>query len=495
MADKSVAVAATRRWLFGPKSDLLLGCGLLYLMFFLLLALQGRTIEALLPLSVTPLIALFLSIPHYGSTLLRVYESPQSRHKYQFFSVYLTGAIFLWFVVSVYSSLAGTLLLSLYMMWSPWHYMGQNYGIALLFLGRRGISISEGTKRLIHVSFLLSFLLTLTEIQSFPSSTGFYRVLTLELSPGMRDTLFTVLGVLYLASTAAAAAVLAQRASLRDLLPTLLIIFTQALWFLVPLFAIRLGLFQSSVALSMDYAIYAFFWVAIAHAIQYLWITGYFAINTGADSSLPGFLLKALLAGALVWVVPVFLFSPGLLGTRTYGAGLSILIAAAVNVHHFVLDGAIWKLREGRVAAVLLRSVSPQSETAAMRTRPLLKPVLMTIGLACVVAHYLGTISALNVQQAITMGDLDRAESAMETLQLLQRDDAGLRGTLARLAVEKDDLERAEDNARVALRLNPSEANRDLMESVQARAQSARLRSGGGDVAEALSPFSPKLTR
>jgi len=33
-----------------------------------------------------------------------------------------------------------------------------------------------------------------------------------------------------------------------------------------------------------------------------------------------------------------------------------VLLFAVVNVHHFVLDGAIWKLRDGRVAQVLLRS-------------------------------------------------------------------------------------------------------------------------------------------
>jgi len=490
-----VGVAGSRRWLFGPASDLLLGCGLLYLLFFLLLAAQGNTIEALFPLSVTPLIALFLSVPHYGSTLLRVYETRQSRQKYQFFSVYLSGAILLWFVVSIYSSTAGTLLLTLYMIWSPWHYMGQNYGVALLFLGRRGISISAATKRLIHASFLLSFLLTLTEIQSFPSSTDFYRVLTLELSPGTRDTLFTVFGVLYLATTAGAAVALARRAPLRELLPTLLIVFTQALWFLVPLFAIRLGLFQNSVALSMDHAIYAFFWVAIAHAIQYLWITGYFAITAGSGTSLSGFLIKALLAGAMIWVIPVFLFSPGLLGNRSYDAGLSILIAAAVNVHHFVLDGAIWKLREGRVAAVLLRSVPPQDVSAVVRTRPLLKPALMTMGLGCVIAHYLATTSSLSARQAITLGDLERAEKALDTLHVLQRDDAVLRGTLARLAARREDLVRAEENARAAFELDPSEANQKFVKSIQSRAIDASWGSGAGGAGDSLSPFSPKLNR
>jgi tetratricopeptide (TPR) repeat protein len=36
-----------------------------------------------------------------------------------------------------------------------------------------------------------------------------------------------------------------------------------------------------------------------------------------------------------------------------------------VNLHHFVLDGAIWKLRDGRVARVLLRAPDPVGAGAA----------------------------------------------------------------------------------------------------------------------------------
>jgi hypothetical protein len=35
--------------------------------------------------------------------------------------------------------------------------------------------------------------------------------------------------------------------------------------------------------------------------------------------------------------------------------GLGLLTASIVNLHHFVLDGAIWTLRDGRVARMLLR--------------------------------------------------------------------------------------------------------------------------------------------
>jgi len=52
---------------------------------------------------------------------------------------------------------AGSILFTLYLTWSPWHYTAQNYGVALMFLGRRGIEVDPRTKRLLRLSLLLSF--------------------------------------------------------------------------------------------------------------------------------------------------------------------------------------------------------------------------------------------------------------------------------------------------------------------------------------------------
>ena len=53
--------------------------------------------------------------------------------------------------------------------------------------------------------------------------------------------------------------------------------------------------------------------------------------------------------------MPALVFAPQVLGGLPYDLGLGLMVASAVNLHHFVLDGAIWKLRNTRVAGVLLR--------------------------------------------------------------------------------------------------------------------------------------------
>ena len=61
-----------RPWLVGPGADTLLGCGVLYMGIFVAFALAGPEIRAVAPLSWGILLALLLSAPHYGATLLRV---------------------------------------------------------------------------------------------------------------------------------------------------------------------------------------------------------------------------------------------------------------------------------------------------------------------------------------------------------------------------------------------------------------------------------------
>ena len=77
----SAASPASNAWLSSPASDLTLGCGLGYMAAFVLLAVAGQQVETVLPLGLMPLAILLLSVPHYGATLLRVYEKPEDRRK------------------------------------------------------------------------------------------------------------------------------------------------------------------------------------------------------------------------------------------------------------------------------------------------------------------------------------------------------------------------------------------------------------------------------
>jgi len=76
------------------------------------------------------------------------------------------GLIF--FVAGVYDVRVGSLMITIYMSWSPWHYSSQNYGVASMFLRRRGVPVTRLGKRLLHASFQLSWLLVLLAIHAAP---------------------------------------------------------------------------------------------------------------------------------------------------------------------------------------------------------------------------------------------------------------------------------------------------------------------------------------
>jgi hypothetical protein len=90
------------------------------------------------------------------------------------FSVWATLVIAALFVWGAFATVVASWFFTVYITWSPWHYTGQNYGLAVMFLQRRGVPPSAGVKRLFHASFLLAYLLTFTVFHGalgIPSST------------------------------------------------------------------------------------------------------------------------------------------------------------------------------------------------------------------------------------------------------------------------------------------------------------------------------------
>lgn len=463
--------SGSSRWLFGPIPDLLLGCGLAYGLVFVALVVAGPQVRALAPEGLMPLALLLSGTPHYGATLLRVYERAQDRRAYVVFSVWATLVVWSLFVMSLHSILVGSILLTVFLTWSPWHYTGQNYGVALLLLRRRGVEIEAGTKRWIYLSFLSSFVLTVLAIHGATESVDYapvqygstvYTFIPLGIPASFQQALFALFGVAWLSAIAVSGFRLLRKATPGDLGPAALVAGVQALWFAVPVLARRAGVFQGVEPLSVQFAAYAFLWVAIGHSVQYLWVTSYFARQSRRAPQLGRYFAKTLFAGAAIWTVPALLFAPGLLGTVPFDAGLATMVAVAVNLHHFVLDGAIWKLRDGPVARVLIRSASaePGSDLAPAAVTPLRRlvaPVVYLVGAACAAIIATATLEEeFGVRRALSRGDVARAQQATDTLALLGRASPSLLANVGVLAASQGDLERARRDIERSLALHPT---------------------------------------
>jgi len=62
-----VPAVAPRRWLVGPATDLLFGCGLAYAFVFAAHALAGAAFRDWIPFAWLPIATLLVSTPHYGA--------------------------------------------------------------------------------------------------------------------------------------------------------------------------------------------------------------------------------------------------------------------------------------------------------------------------------------------------------------------------------------------------------------------------------------------
>ncbi len=462
------AVRPANAWLFGPATDVLLGGGLVYAALFVVLVVGGDSLRAAQPAALVALGAVVLSGPHYGATLLRVYEKRSDRRAYVIFATWATLLVAGWFVASVHVSLLGSLLFTVYLTWSPWHYSGQNFGICMMFLRRGGIEVSSPVRRLLHTSFLSSFLLTFlvfhgsTEAAGYvPNPVGYGAESIERLSLGVpREWTRLVFPWVALASFGTAAAafwMLRRQTSSRALAPAATLVATQALWFSLPMsvsfWRIPTGIAPFDLAATPYYV----FWIAMAHAVQYMWITCYFAKAKPDWEGYWPFYAKTLAAGAAVWTLPPIVFASSHLGSVASAEKLLLLVAAAVNIHHFVLDGAIWKLRSGRVARVLIRSQhdAPGSSAPSLGWRRRL--VWGVFATSAVVA--IGTIwlqsSAL---EALAGRDAERARSRFDWLARVGRESAEHRARLGSLFARAGDPEaaRAQFERSLALRPNAS---------------------------------------
>jgi Tetratricopeptide repeat len=441
-------------WLYGPSTDLLLGAGLGYVVSIPLLALlSGFAGLRDWPVLVPILLSLLISGSHYGATILRVYEHRHDRRKYAFFAVWTTVALCVLFVAGANNILIGSILVTLYTLWSPWHFSGQNYGVALMFLRRRGVVVEPAAKRGLYLSFVLSFVLWLfiligqryvapgvvASVNLPGASSMVYHFPEFRVPPSVLEIAVPLLALAYVLSLAATGALLLRNArSARDLAPAAGLVVVQLLWFSLPAVLRMMGNFP------LNGLAFTAIWVSAAHGLQYLWVTSYYAKREDPSHRIGSYLARALLTGSTVTILPGLLAAPGLLGSVPWDLGLGILLVSVVNLHHFVLDGAIWKLRDGRVARLLLKDAStlPASDPlqAARSTR--LRWAMAVLGvLALSIAGSDVWLREFVVGRAGE--DLPRKAQGLERLAWIGRDSPAEHTRLAWQLVHRDEPEAA----------------------------------------------------
>ena len=334
-------------WIYGPALDLMVGCGAWSAPLLLLGALQSSS-HAQGWAAAFYLLAVVFNYPHFMATIYRAYHTRSDFSKYRLFTIHLTVLLVLTAVLAHASFRFLPWVFTLYICWSPWHYSGQNFGLLMMFARRSGVRISAGERRMLYWAFVASYLMLLVSFHTGPSNDPL--ILSLGLSARWSVAGRLMAGAVFLILGAAAFFRLAARSGSRALAAPLTLYFTQALWFVLP------TLLVLGYHLSIPQTRYSSGLLAVLHSTQYLWITSYYARREARAAGNPAWRMWSYFVTLLAGGIALFIPGPWLVSLLLhYDFSASFLIfTALVNIHHFILDGAIWKLRDTRVAALLI---------------------------------------------------------------------------------------------------------------------------------------------
>ena len=321
---------------------LLLGPGVTLLVstaFLLLIASDNGAPAALLATSLSILVV----GPHYAATYRRAYTSSAIIRAHPL--VTIVAPIVLAAIAAAalcFPTTVAPLYFLVYVVWSGYHYSGQSLGVALVYPLRQGARLLPAEKRLLAAPLYVSWLLSLLGLLRADGSSRNPAYQIVRQSFLLRHHLpawALLAGVAALVASFSTVAILAAQRRRRGVplpWPTYAVLLAQTLWFGWALFSPFFNIML----------------VPVFHGLQYLALTSWHnakerrtlgaAVGPGAFAF---YAVTVLLLGLLI-NPGLFAIAGGLLGDA---AVISATVITFVNLHHFLLDGRIWRMREAKV--------------------------------------------------------------------------------------------------------------------------------------------------
>jgi len=318
-----------------PAFDLMVIGGGLSLCALAWMKLTGSSAPSL---ETVALLAFLVNSPHFAASTVRLYTKPNAFRDLPF----VTKVLPLVMLVVLGTGLVlpdsiGNQLVALYFTWSPFHYAAQTYGLAVMYSYRSGVPLSHRDKKLIRVACLLPFVIALLDTRG-----------ALLSGTAVAHLLAFVLAVLRPACVVAPIAIfLAGMAGRGPRLPVISIvtIVANALWWTTLRY--------------MD----AFVWATIFHGLQYLAIVIIFHVRERREpepASRPAAIAPWVRPAAEFYAVCVvlgyLLFQAwphaSVLASLRFSQSF-LVIVAIINIHHFIVDAFIWRLRRDPNYAVV----------------------------------------------------------------------------------------------------------------------------------------------
>jgi hypothetical protein len=323
-----------------PAFDLLLIGGGLSLVFGLVAYGAGFRITGDANLA---MVLLFANFAHFAASTVRLYTKPGALRE-------LPRGLTLWLPILMVAAFTAVLLwagwlvryvFAAFVIWSPYHYSMQTYGLSSMYAYRSGVTLSDRQRRALWWACLVPFLWSLLRpdagVAHILQGLGFHSVPTFEI---LRSNASLVLSAAALATPVVVIWRLKAHDGVTLPLISVLTIMTNAIWWTL-----------------FNY-VNAMWWAAIFHGVQYLAIVTIFHVRERVrmTSNAYGPLYHTVMfyGGCVVLAYVLFVLWPDAYTWAGFDGLLTAqLTVAVINLHHFIVDAYIWKLRRDPNLAVV----------------------------------------------------------------------------------------------------------------------------------------------
>ncbi len=343
-------------WILNPSVDLFFCCGgLLWLMY-----LANLLFKSSLPVANGPLIILaiagthILSETHTAATLERLHESEPTRKALSSFGLIASVVCFLLAAASLVTPGLPAIFAKIYLIWIVQHFMAQSYGIALIYCYKRNYIMNLWEKRIFKFAIDATIAYGILKQFTFKEwSVDKFIGQTLPFWGPLPEPFFAVADWTLKIAVVAFVAMIARKFIIERKvfpLPAALVTVSGIAIFTLP----------KSVTTSLWVYVPAFY-----HGSQYLVVsTSYCLKERGLPENVSTAQVGKLLFKpttlkyfATLFIIGVFIYGglPGLL--QDFGFDYKIAFATifcVINFHHFLIDAAIWRLRDPRVRKLLI---------------------------------------------------------------------------------------------------------------------------------------------
>jgi tetratricopeptide (TPR) repeat protein len=343
----SAPAGAASPWIYSPWLDWLVGCGgwsapLLAATF---LFAPGNSHGWGVAFYV---MAVIFNYPHFMATVYRAYHSLAQFEKYKIVTLHVTLLVLLTGVVMHASPRLFPWIFTLYVFWSPWHYTGQNFGLMMMFVRRDGAEIRPMERRWLRGAFVASFAMLLASFNTGASDDPL--ILSLGLPSKFTVPLEATLAAGFALCVLLGFQRLVRERGVRAMAAPLTLAATQFLWFVLP------TLIEMRSGMEIPQTRYSSGILAVLHSTQYLWITSYYQRREARAEGKTNWSVAGYFVTLIAGGIALFMPGPWLVSLLFhYDFSTSFLIfLSLVNIHHFILDGALWKLRDKRVSSMLV---------------------------------------------------------------------------------------------------------------------------------------------